>query len=167
MVPSDRVKVIIQQQITEGGGKYNGALDCAMGIFKEDGIRGLYKGTGATLFRDIPGSVAYYAAYEILKTSLPGANDNIAKILFAGGMAGVFNWIVAVPMDVVKSRLQSAPEGTFPGGIRQVATELVAKEGVMSLYKGLTPALLRAFPANAACFLGMEVSKKMMNTMGI
>ena len=30
-------------------------------------------------------------------------------------------------------------------------------------YKGLGPALVRAFPANAACFLGMEVSLKAMN----
>ena len=92
---------------------------------------------------------------------------SVPKILFAGGMAGVCNWIVAVPMDVVKSRFQSAPEGTFPGGLRQVTTELVQKEGVASLYRGLAPALLRAFPANAACFLGMEVSKKAMSAMGI
>ena len=28
-------------------------------------------------------------------------------MLFAGGMAGIFNWMVALPPDVVKSRLQS------------------------------------------------------------
>ena len=28
------------------------------------------------------------------------------KTLFAGGMAGVFNWLVAIPPDVLKSRLQ-------------------------------------------------------------
>ena len=31
--------------------KYNGPLDCAKKIFKESGIRGLYKGTCATLLR--------------------------------------------------------------------------------------------------------------------
>lgn len=167
MVPSDRIKVIMQMQVTEGGGKYNGPLDAAVGIFKEDGIRGLYKGTNATLLRDIPGSIAYYAAYELIKDAIPGGADNVGKILFAGGMAGVCNWLVAVPMDTVKSRFQSAPEGTFPGGLKQVTTELIKKEGVASLYKGLAPALLRAFPANAACFLGMEVSKKAMTALGI
>jgi hypothetical protein len=29
--------------------------------------------------------------------------------LFAGGMAGVSNWLVAVPPDVIKSRFQTAP----------------------------------------------------------
>ena len=32
---------------------YNGPLDCAWKIFKESGIRGLYRGTGATLLRGI------------------------------------------------------------------------------------------------------------------
>lgn len=29
------------------------------------------------------------------------------RTLVAGGMAGVFNWMVAIPPDVLKSRLQT------------------------------------------------------------
>ena len=29
------------------------------------------------------------------------------RTLFAGGMAGIFNWAVAMPQDVLKSRLQT------------------------------------------------------------
>ena len=36
-------------------------------------------------------------------------------------------------------------------------------EGPASLFKGLTPVMLRAFPANAACFLGFEVTMKFLN----
>lgn len=38
----------------------------------------------------------------ILRTQL-----SVSSTLFAGGMAGIFNWLVAIPMDVVKSRLQA------------------------------------------------------------
>ena len=34
-------------------------------------------------------------------------NTPINFPFFAGGMAGIFNWMVALPPDVVKSRLQS------------------------------------------------------------
>ena len=37
-------------------------------------------------------------------------------------MAGVFNWLVALPADTLKSRYQSAPEGTYKNGIRSVFT---------------------------------------------
>lgn len=32
---------------------------------------------------------------------------SIPSILFAGGMAGIFNWAVAIPPDVLKSRFQT------------------------------------------------------------
>ena len=32
---------------------------------------------------------------------------SVGKTLFAGGMAGIFNWMVALPPDVLKSRLQT------------------------------------------------------------
>lgn len=39
----------------------------------------------------------------------------------------------------------------------------IRTEGFTSLFRGLTPVMLRAFPANAACFLGFEVSMKFLN----
>jgi len=168
MVPGDRIKVILQAQSSmEGGKQYAGPVDCAKDIYRQGGIRGLYKGTALTLLRDGPGSVAYYGVYEIMKAKMTAgdASGSLSplKVIFCGGMAGVMNWVVAVPADVLKSRYQTAPDGTYPGGIRQVASELIAKEGVGSLYKGIAPALVRAFPANAACFLGMETAKKFLN----
>lgn len=32
---------------------------------------------------------------------------SVPSILFAGGMAGIFNWAVAIPPDVLKSRFQT------------------------------------------------------------
>jgi hypothetical protein len=32
---------------------------------------------------------------------------SVGRTLFAGGMAGVFNWMVAIPPDVLKSRYQT------------------------------------------------------------
>lgn len=76
-------------------------------------------------------------------------------------MAGVAMWTIAIPPDVVKSRIQSAPAGTYKG-FMDCATKMVAKEGPGSLFKGLSPALLRAFPANAAAFLGRAIAMKFL-----
>jgi len=169
MTPGDRIKVLLQiQGQSKEPPKYNGPLDAFKKIIKEEGVfRGLYKGSGLTLIRDSSGSVAYYAGYEVIKDALTAGNKegslSFGAIMFAGGMAGVMNWLIAVPPDVIKSRYQTAPAGTYPGGMRQVFTELVQKEGLGGLYKGLAPALARAFPANAACFLGVEVTRKFLD----
>lgn len=56
-----------------------------------------------------------------------------------------------------------APAGTYPKGIRDVFRELMRKEGPLALYKGVTPVMLRAFPANAACFIGFEIAMNFLN----
>lgn len=69
-----------------------------------------------------------------------------------------------MPPDVIKSRLQTAPSGTYTG-IGDVFTKLMRNEGATALYKGLTPVMLRAVPANAACFIGFELAMKFLNYM--
>lgn len=56
-----------------------------------------------------------------------------------------------------------APEGTYPNGLRDVFSKLMKEEGPTALYKGCTPVMLRAFPANAACFIGFEACMKFLN----
>ncbi|VDM01699.1 unnamed protein product [Schistocephalus solidus] len=134
--------------------KYKGPVDVVRKLHREGGIRSIYKGTAATLLRDVPASGMYFLSYEWIKELLMpvGAAKSdlgVPQTLFAGGMAGIFNWLVAIPPDVLKSRLQTAPEGRYPKGIRSVFVEMMAKEGIFALYKGVTPVMLRAFPANA------------------
>ncbi|PVD25199.1 hypothetical protein C0Q70_15697 [Pomacea canaliculata] len=158
----------IQQASSGKERKYAGPIDCAKQLYREGGIRSVYRGTAATLLRDVPASGMYFMTYEWLQRVLTPAGHSrgdlsIGRTLFAGGMAGVFNWLVAIPPDVLKSRLQTAPHGTYPNGIRDVARQLLREEGIMALYRGVTPVMLRAFPANAACFVGYEIALKFLN----
>jgi solute carrier family 25 carnitine/acylcarnitine transporter 20/29 len=68
------------------------------------------------------------------------------------------------PPDVLKSRYQTAPDGKYRG-LYHVYQDLIAKEGAGALFTGIRPAMIRAFPANAACFFGMEMSKEMLAFM--
>ena len=83
--------------------------------------------------------------------------------MLAGGSAGVAMWTLAIPPDVsfvlvgqagltgqtIKSRLQSAPSGTYSGFV-DCARKLIAQDGVTALWKGFGPAMARAFPANVS-----------------
>ncbi|CAH8527157.1 unnamed protein product [Schistosoma rodhaini] len=169
LAPGERIKCLLQVQSNAIGPlKYSGPVDVLRQLYREGGIRSIFKGTAATLLRDVPASGVYFLSYEVMKNALrnPHSKNNelsVGKTLFAGGMAGIFNWLIAIPPDVLKSRLQSASEGVYPNGIRSVFSELIAKEGFLGLYRGMTPVMLRAFPANAACFLGYEVALKFLD----
>ncbi len=100
---------MLQVQGQGTGTSYSGPIAAARGLFKEGGIRSIYRGTGATLARDGPGSAAYFVAYELAKKALTPANQptsqlNLGAIIVAGGTAGVAMWSIAIPPDV---RLQA------------------------------------------------------------
>lgn len=164
MTPGERIKCLLQIQQGDAKPKYKGPVDCAKQLYKAGGLRNIYKGTCATLLRDVPASGLYFTTYECLQRWMTPENGKLglASTILAGGLAGVANWIVGMPPDVLKSRLQTAPDGTYRG-IRDVFAVLMKEEGAMALYKGVTPVMLRAFPANAACFLGFELAMKFLN----
>lgn len=171
MAPGERIKCLLQIQADDKGPKkYSGMLDCGKKIYAQGGFVSLYKGTCATLLRDVPASGMYFLAYEVVKkmsTDRWGSEGGwgLLGAIFAGGCAGIANWAIGMPADVLKSRLQTAPEGTYKNGIRDVFRELMKHEGPLALYKGVVPVMLRAFPANAACFVGFELCMKFLNSV--
>jgi len=171
MVPGERIKIAMQMQVEDvakgGKPKYASNMDCFWKIRAEEGlVRGMYKGTLATLARDMPGTMGWYGAYYGFKNFAKREDGTYSKIglLNAGGAAGLAMWIIGVPPDVIKTRIQNAAPGQYPGGIKQVIAELIKKEGVMGFYKGIAPALIRAYPANAACFSTVEVCRYYMGS---
>ena len=159
--PTERIKCLMQVHKT----KYCGFLDCFRSVYAEGGVRSVFRGTGSTALRDVPGNAAYFGAYESVKRltcQLEGREKaSTVGTLLAGGSAGVANWIVAIPFDTVKSRWQTAPAGKYKNLV-DVFQTLVREEGPHALFRGLSPALLRAFPANAACLCGVETVKTMI-----
>jgi len=166
--PIERIKVLLQvdgQSASQQ--KYSGAIDCVRQVYKEGGIKSIFRGSLATVVRDAPGSAAYFVAYEAAKKALtPAGSDptklNLSAICAAGGFAGIAMWSIAIPPDVIKSRLQSAPEGVYSGFL-DCAKKTVKADGPKALFKGLGPAMWRAVPANAATFLGVELALSALN----
>ncbi|KAI5825587.1 mitochondrial carrier [Schizophyllum commune Tattone D] len=168
--PVERAKVLLQVQ-GQGGAeqKYKGVFDVIGQLYKEGGLKSIFRGSAATIARDGPGSAAYFAAYEVTKKALTPAGRtpaelHLGSIITAGGMAGVAMWAIAIPPDVLKSRIQSAPTGTY-SGILDCARKTIAQDGVAALWKGFGPAMARAFPANAATFLGVEYSRQLLDKL--
>jgi len=172
--PFERVKVIlqVQGQKTLAPGekpKYSGGTDVVRQLYREGGIRSVFRGSAATLARDGPGSAAYFAAYEYIKRKLTPKDPvtgeasgklSLMAITCAGAAAGVAMWIPVFPIDTVKSRLQTAEGNVTIGG---VVKGLYAKGGYKAFFPGFGPALARAVPANAATFLGVELAHQAMN----
>lgn len=134
---------------------YRGPIDCVRQVVQSDGIRGLWKGLGPTLVRDVPGVGAWYAGYEVtrklLTGNLPASPLPAWKALTAGAMGGISFWLVAMPFDTVKSIVQTDLQGKYKNALDCVQ-QVVRKEGIRRLYRGLPVALTRGIPGAATVF---------------
>lgn len=81
------------------------------------------------------------------------------KTMVAGAVGGASLWTAIFPADVIKSRVQV--QG-LTASMLSVGIDIVKKEGVLSLYNGLTPTIFRTIPATAVLFVVYEYSKKVM-----
>eukprot|EP00091_Calanus_sinicus_P020248 TRINITY_DN5430_c0_g1_i1.p1 TRINITY_DN5430_c0_g1~~TRINITY_DN5430_c0_g1_i1.p1 ORF type:complete len:294 (+),score=70.37 TRINITY_DN5430_c0_g1_i1:52-933(+) len=149
--PLERVKVLLQVHPK----KFTGQVDCLSYILKTEGFSGVFRGSLLTLARDIPAFCSYFATYELLR-SLVKSDDgrmSLGATAVIGGLSGVVGWGVEIPADNIKNRHQVCL-GQKP--LINTVREVIAEGGVRQLYRGAGVILLRAFPANAATFIGYE-----------
>lgn len=154
--PMELVKTRLQVQRNNA---YTGPLNCLIQVFKVEGIRGMFRGLGTTICREIPGFGTYFYAYELMtrissENGEPGPPISTFHMLLAGGLSGTLSWVITYPIDVVKSRLQADGCGGVYKytGFMDCLKKSITSEGYGVLTRGLTSTILRAFPTNAATF---------------
>ncbi|NP_001085887.1 solute carrier family 25 (mitochondrial carrier: glutamate), member 22 like S homeolog isoform X1 [Xenopus laevis] len=118
------------------------ATQIASELLRTEGIKGLYRGLGATVLRDVPFSVIYFPLFSNLNKLGKASPDEKAPFLHsfaAGCIAGSTAALAVSPCDVIKTRLQSlnkgANEETY-SGIVDCARKIWMKEGPSAFFKG-------------------------------
>jgi len=74
------------------------------------------------------------------------------KIMAAGGLAGIANWVVAYPTDVVKSKYQTAHKDEYKN-VLHVYRRVFETSGLTSFYKGFGTFAVGCFMAEAVSCL--------------
>jgi solute carrier family 25 phosphate transporter 23/24/25/41 len=123
-------------------------------LTKNEGIRGLYGGIGATLIAVAPFVGLQQASYDVLKmTTIDNgwASPSVGMFTACGVTSGIIAQTIVYPLDVIRRRIQV--EGvqstwarlyTFPALHR-----VVKKEGYRGLFAGLGPTFAKVAPAVA------------------
>ena len=80
----------------------------ALGVCKELGFFGLYKGSRACFLRDIPFSMIFFPCYAHFKPALADEHgyNSPGSLLLAAALSGCPAASLVTPADVIKTRLQ-------------------------------------------------------------
>ncbi|KAH0618964.1 hypothetical protein JD844_018541 [Phrynosoma platyrhinos] len=116
------------------------ATQIATELLHTQGIKGLYKGLGATLLRDVPFSVIYFPLFAHLNKAEQGSMEQRSpffRSFLAGCVAGSVAAVSVNPCDVIKTRLQAMGRNEESyNGIIDCARKIWIKEGPSAFLKG-------------------------------
>ncbi|KAJ5979017.1 hypothetical protein PENPOL_c001G02952 [Penicillium polonicum] len=143
-----RTRLANDAKSSKGSGErqFNGLVDVYRKTLATDGIAGLYRGFGPSVL----GIVVYRGLYF-------GMYDSIKPVLLVGPLEGSFlasfllGWTVTTgagvasyPLDTVRRRMMmTSGEAVKYSSSMDAARQIVAKEGVKSLFKGAGANILR------------------------
>ncbi|KAI0567738.1 solute carrier protein [Gracilaria domingensis] len=122
----------------------------------KSGIGALYKGSIATISRDIPWNALSFMFHgqgkKIFKSS-KGRDPATDENLVLAGIAGAVAAIIMTPIDVVKTRIMTQRAGSAVySGVVGTLQKIVREEGAGTLMKGVIPRIVFLAPLAGITF---------------
>ncbi|KAL3744500.1 hypothetical protein ACJRO7_013720 [Eucalyptus globulus] len=149
---------------------YDGIKDVLRSVYKEGGMRGLYRGVGPTLIGILPYAGLKFYIYEELKTHVPEEHQkSIVMRLSCGALAGLFGQTFTYPLDVVRRQMQVESLQPSVGGHRYKNTWdgltcIVRNQGWKQLFAGLSINYIKIVPSVAIGFTAYDTMKNWLRT---
>ncbi|XP_055692661.1 dicarboxylate carrier SLC25A8-like [Lutzomyia longipalpis] len=163
--PTDVVKVRFQAQnrttASPNSVRYRSTLSAYRTIGRDEGVRGLWKGTLPNVGRNAIVNVAEIVCYDIIKECLlkyTPMEDAIPCHFTAAVIAGFATTVAASPIDVVKTRYMNSKPGQYRGAI-DCAIQMGRGEGASAFYKGFVPSFARLVSWNIVLWITYEQLK--------
>lgn len=148
-------------------------LDGLRKIARNEGPTTLWRGLSPTLVMAIPANVIYFAGYDWMRTSpktpFQGWISDAYVPLAAGATARAVAAVAVSPIEMFRTRMQAASHATTAAGhfreTLQGLRDMVAAQGIPSLWRGLTLTLWRDVPFSAIYWWGYETGRNQLTDM--
>ncbi|KAK8847467.1 hypothetical protein IAR55_005325 [Kwoniella newhampshirensis] len=133
-------------------------INAVRGVLQQDGIRGLYTGLTASIFRQMTYSVTRLGAYDMLKNTMSkGGTKKLTTgdMVICASAAGALGGMAGNPADIILVRMVADPTKPADQQLRyrnalHGVYRMVREEGPSSLIRGLAPNTVRAILMNAS-----------------
>ena len=181
--PLDLVRTRLSTEL-EGFEHYRGITDAFIKIYQTEGLLGFYSGIVPTLLVAVPNFAISYTTYGTLKEYMidddlfynlrridteSGEKSKLGFVLTVacGAASGIMATLITFPMDTIRRRMQvqnlHVPIEHRMTSVYQQLYHMIHHEGLKSLYRGLTPELIKVIPMVGTMFFVYERTKEFLN----
>ena len=172
VAPLERIKLLLQNQyiLNDLSVKYKGNIDCAIRVWKEQGVLSFWRGNMANVYRYAPNFALIYSLKETFKKLFAPTNNkyrNILNNILSAAFAGVLSTFVTYPLDFARTKI-----GVDVGhenqrkykGITSCLIKYYKLEGFKGIYAGFSITCFGAFFYRGLMF-GLHDSKSKNHTL--
>lgn len=147
---------------------FTGTTDAFVKISRHEGVKSLWSGLGPTLVLALPTTVLYFVAYEQFRLRLKdlniktfGAKHGELPLwipMTAGAAARVLAVTCVNPLELIRTKMQSQRLNYSEVGT--AFKVMLRDQGVLGMWKGLFPTILRDVPFSTIYWTSYETCKK-------
>ena len=129
-------------------------------VLAESGARGLFRGLAPSLVGIVP-----YAGIDLMTNSTlreyvtrryqaAGAEPGIPELLGCGMASSTTAMLATYPLNVIRTRMQTGGMPGFPAykTASDCLVDVVRREGLRGLYRGIAPSLAKVLPASSISY---------------
>eukprot|EP00164_Ancoracysta_twista_P001530 GFYU01002008.1.p1 GENE.GFYU01002008.1~~GFYU01002008.1.p1 ORF type:complete len:320 (-),score=83.56 GFYU01002008.1:244-1203(-) len=165
--PIDMVKTRIQLAGEGGAAAKTGPIQITRDILRNEGVGAFYSGLSAAVLRQASYTTVRLGTFRVVSDALKtdGQALPLYKKAFAGLTAGAIGAIFGTPADLALIRMQA--DGTLPAemrrnyrGVGDALVRISREEGVLSMWKGTTPTVVRAMGLNIGMLASYDQTKE-------
>jgi len=148
VTPSETIKTKLIDDAKRPHPQYRGLVHGTSMIIKQEGIFGIYRGLFPVMMRQGANSAVRFTTYATLKQFVQGnarpGQPIPSSITFGiGAIAGLVTVYTTMPLDVIKTRMQSLEARQQYRNSFHCAYRIFTEEGIFRFWTGTTPRLLR------------------------
>ncbi|KAI7820093.1 mitochondrial carrier domain-containing protein [Kickxella alabastrina] len=166
VAPLDRVKILFQthnSKYVKYAGTHFGLFKAGKAIYREYGVRGLFRGHSVQLARIFPYAAVKFMTYEQLKMILSRRiQDQHLRNFLAGSLCGSISVAVTYPLDMIRVRMAYlTPTSGMPAERVRTVAQMIYKEpayrfGILNFFRGFPLSLMGIIPYGGVSFLTHE-----------
>ncbi|KAI9661307.1 MAG: hypothetical protein M1821_009634 [Bathelium mastoideum] len=168
VTPFESIKTQLIDDRKSSNPRMRGFLHGSALIAREKGIRGFFQGFVPTTARQAANSAVRFWSYTSLKQMAqsyvaPGEKLGTVSTFGLGGMAGLITVYATMPLDTIKTRMQSIEARSEYKNSFNCAARIFREEGILTFWSGALPRLGRLILSGGIVFTMYEKTLEMLD----
>ncbi|KAJ7052602.1 mitochondrial tricarboxylate transporter [Mycena amicta] len=168
VTPSETIKTKLIDDAKRPNPQYRGLVHGTVSIARTEGISGIYRGLFPVMMRQGANSAVRFTTYSTIKQFVqgqarPGQTLPFTITFGIGAIAGLVTVYTTMPLDVVKTRMQTLDAKSQYRNSFHCAYRIFTEEGILRFWTGTTPRLARLVMAGGIVFTVYENIISLLN----